>query len=261
MAEGSEILKDRISFLEQQVELLDESNRWYFLALDSFASLGELQSGLNQDREPEFVFLFTQTHLNKLFPFETVAFCLTEPESAGHRLVFCNPDAKKASMEKQLRYHKDNGNFGYALNWNQPFCVENSDRSKMHLHPLITKSSVVGMFMGHVNEDFKDLLPREKKVLSVILQHIAYTLENLFLHKFSRDLIMDRGHLSEREKQIARLLCINNGITDQELAGQLCISIHTVRSHLKNIFRKLEVKNRLQMISLLNRHQGPVATE
>lgn len=53
-----------------------------------------------------------------------------------------------------------------------------------------------------------------------------------------------RRSLTEREKQILRLVC--DGLTNAEIAMHLHISRETVKSEMKRIFRKIEVKNRTQ---------------
>jgi two-component system nitrate/nitrite response regulator NarL len=48
--------------------------------------------------------------------------------------------------------------------------------------------------------------------------------------------------LSEREREIVRLLA--EGLTDREIAAVLTISTRTVETHVGNILRKLDVRNR-----------------
>lgn len=50
--------------------------------------------------------------------------------------------------------------------------------------------------------------------------------------------------LTPREKDILRVL--STGGRNRDIAAELHISIHTVRTHLYNICRKLKVKNRMQ---------------
>jgi len=52
--------------------------------------------------------------------------------------------------------------------------------------------------------------------------------------------------LSKREKQIVNL--IGEGLTVNEIANKIVLSKHTVETHKKNIFFKLEVTNNAQLI-------------
>jgi LuxR family transcriptional regulator, positive regulator of biofilm formation len=56
----------------------------------------------------------------------------------------------------------------------------------------------------------------------------------------------ERPFLSSREIEIIGKLA--EGLTNDEIAGQLHISLYTVKTHLQNIYRKVEVSNRTQAI-------------
>jgi len=53
-----------------------------------------------------------------------------------------------------------------------------------------------------------------------------------------------RPRLTSREKEI--LLLLASGSSNEEIADNLCISYHTVKSHLNNIYKKIQAENRLQ---------------
>lgn len=55
------------------------------------------------------------------------------------------------------------------------------------------------------------------------------------------------GKITTREKTIIQFLL--NGLNSEEIAKQLSISTHTVRTHRKNILLKLDVKNTSELIS------------
>ncbi len=57
--------------------------------------------------------------------------------------------------------------------------------------------------------------------------------------------------LTPREMDVLR--CLSQGITNQEIAQQLVISIDTVKRHITNIFEKLGVSNRTQAVLLARR--------
>ncbi|MCD9025029.1 response regulator transcription factor [Cohnella silvisoli] len=52
--------------------------------------------------------------------------------------------------------------------------------------------------------------------------------------------------LTEQEKRI--LLLISDGLSNKEIAQYLNITGETVKSHIKNMYRKLEVNNRVQAL-------------
>jgi len=54
----------------------------------------------------------------------------------------------------------------------------------------------------------------------------------------------DRMALTQRENEILTMVAV--GATNEEIADRLCISPHTVKTHVYNIFKKINVPNRLQ---------------
>lgn len=60
-------------------------------------------------------------------------------------------------------------------------------------------------------------------------------------------------HLTERELEILKLAY--GGLTNPEIAEELYISRHTVKRHMHNIFEKLNVSTRLEMVHLVNKKQ------
>ena len=52
--------------------------------------------------------------------------------------------------------------------------------------------------------------------------------------------------LSERELQVLRLL--DSALTSEEIAGELFVSVHTVRTHIRNIYGKLDVHGRIEAV-------------
>jgi len=58
--------------------------------------------------------------------------------------------------------------------------------------------------------------------------------------------------LSTREKEILTLVA--NGLTNKEISQRLEISEHTVKNHLKNLFQKLHLNNRVQLAKYAYEH-------
>ena len=58
--------------------------------------------------------------------------------------------------------------------------------------------------------------------------------------------LVDQLGLSKREMEILNLLA--QGLSNQEIAEKLYVSLSTVKTHLQNLFEKLEVKRRTMAI-------------
>jgi DNA-binding NarL/FixJ family response regulator len=60
--------------------------------------------------------------------------------------------------------------------------------------------------------------------------------------------------LSEREREVLELL--TSGLSNKEIAARLTISSNTVKFHLRTIYSKLGVRNRVQAMQAVCRKQG-----
>ena len=66
----------------------------------------------------------------------------------------------------------------------------------------------------------------------------------------------DLGELSQREREI--LLMLSEGATNKDIAAKLFLSLNTIKSHIYNIYRKIDVPNRLQASLWAAKHlRGP----
>lgn len=60
-----------------------------------------------------------------------------------------------------------------------------------------------------------------------------------------RDVLIQKG-LSNREAEVAEL--VTKGLSNKEVANQLFVTEKTVKFHLTNIYKKMSVKSRAQLI-------------
>lgn len=73
-----------------------------------------------------------------------------------------------------------------------------------------------------------------------------------------RDVLIQKG-LSNRESEVAEL--VSKGLSNKEVANQLFVTEKTVKFHLTNIYKKMSVKSRAQLIVWCLPHLGFVENE
>ena len=87
------------------------------------------------------------------------------------------------------------------------------------------------------------------KVETVVVEKEVYVQRN---ENFVLDTsLVAQLELSKRELEILNLLA--QGHSNQEIAAKLFISLSTVKTHIQNLFEKLEVKRRIQAIEKAKR--------
>lgn len=87
--------------------------------------------------------------------------------------------------------------------------------------------------LWHTEQDFADHCAIEDEILRPSLTHLTRPANQAIFMK------EEEGELSERENDV--LVQIVKGLSNKEIADVLCISVHTVITHRKNITRKLHI--------------------
>ncbi|EMF9029892.1 LuxR C-terminal-related transcriptional regulator [Vibrio parahaemolyticus] len=126
----------------------------------------------------------------------------------------------------------------------------------LRIESLLTWSNLKGLF--YFEDDFDKVMMGLKGILNgenwlsrdILNQLIGYLLSlNNTVGELETKLEME---LTRREMQVLSALC--QGGSNLDIADSLFVSEHTVKSHLYSIFRKLEVKNRMQAITWAKRN-------
>jgi GAF domain-containing protein len=146
--------------------------------------------------------------------------------------------------------------------------------------PLCVGGDVIGM-IGVANKE-KGYGPENERLLSTFANQIAVAIDNARLHKHQQEMIVrlqqlhqhmneaereqllalerERGAagfrvdsssstqtrppLSTSQQEILRL--VTDGLSNGEIAGRIHLSENTVKSHIQEILRRLEARNRVQ---------------
>lgn len=121
-------------------------------------------------------------------------------------------------------------NYLVLFNINQLFCMEKLALQKgvrgflySHDDSCLLQKMVKTVLSGEI------WLPRKK-----LIEHICSDQQSVPTKKEWR--------LTKREKDILKLLV--EGKSNEAIAGALCLSPHTVKTHLYNLYKKIKVSNR-----------------
>ncbi|GCF93191.1 hypothetical protein NRIC_10820 [Enterococcus florum] len=102
-----------------------------------------------------------------------------------------------------------------------------------------------------------DFTQQDLTLLTILEPHFTLKLTQLYpyglpiLSDQTAEQPLDKFHLTEREQEVVRWLCSEASM--EEISQQMYISVHTVRKHAANIYRKTCCKNRNQLVALMNK--------
>ena len=109
--------------------------------------------------------------------------------------------------------------------------------------------------IGKNNFQYEDIF-----LLDMLKDHIAYRLErDQSTHfapgeqKLTVTQAAEQYELTRREQMILRLLM--QGLDNNQLCDELSISVNTLKKHILNIYRKLGIRNRVQMFKMIRERE------
>ncbi len=177
---------------------------------------------------------------NADFEVSGIAYDSTE---ANEQLQNNTPDA--AILDVNLESKEDGIDIARRINqkYQIPFLFLTSyaDKETLQRAKAVNPS---GYIVKPFNE--KTLLASLEIAISNHAAEKNHDMPKLSFEKLNRHLL---SPLSEREFELAQLLY--DGITNTQIAETLFISVNTVKTHLKNIYLKMDATSRIQVIKQL----------
>ncbi len=98
--------------------------------------------------------------------------------------------------------------------------------------------------------DLKNLAKRITVVNEPVLSTEVNESVNLLSNEDKLSLVIKKYHITDREKDVLTLAY--QGLTNPEIGEVLFISKHTVKKHMHNIFEKMEVTSRMELVHTVN---------
>ena len=122
---------------------------------------------------------------------------------------------------------------------------------------IVFREEPVGLIKFFRRKDKGDFTTRDLFVLDQLHKHFAYRLyyeekkgdARYFFAKGYREKICKKYNLTERESELFNYAV--QGFTSVEISKKMNISVHTVKKHFHNIYSKMNVSNRVQLLQCL----------
>lgn len=108
--------------------------------------------------------------------------------------------------------------------------------------------------IGKDNFQYDDIF-----MLDMLKDHLAYRLyrdrqeRQQAQEKLTVSQVTEKYELTKREHTILQLLM--EGKDNEEICQELSISVNTLKKHILNIYRKLGIRNRVQMFKMVREHE------
>lgn len=90
-------------------------------------------------------------------------------------------------------------------------------------------------------------------IIVALLGGMIYLLR-MIKAKARQELNSELSTLTMQEEKVARLIC--TGKSNKDIASELFISQSTIKTHISNIYSKLNINNRKQLIDIIKNHPG-----
>jgi PAS domain S-box-containing protein len=181
--------KINTKYLEERIQYLEEVNRFTLDVLEMAASLGDFQPSINKLQEPSVILEETRSRVQRLIPFQTLAFYLIDDTDNSFALASCKPKRDKAFLQNEVDFLIDNGTFAWTLRERRSVIVSTRNYERqLLLHVMATSSRVRGMFVGLMEKDTTTIPDTALSLLSIILLNSSNALESFDLYNMIREI-------------------------------------------------------------------------
>ena len=220
--------KDHIKYLEERIEYLEELNRFTLDTLEMAASLGDFQTSINKLQEPSLILDETRSRVQRLIPFQTLAFLLVDEADHEFFLASCQPESDKEFLKNEVDFLIDNGTFAWTLRERRPVIVSSKNyQRQLVLHVMATNSRVRGMFVGLLEKRETNIPDTALSLLSIILLNSSNALESFELYKMIREITKN---LEKKENYRTLFEAAPDGVEVLDVRGNVvdCNKTHQV---------------------------------
>jgi PAS domain S-box-containing protein len=223
--------KAHITYLEERIQYLEEVNRFTLDILEMAASLGDFQPSINKLQEPSVILEETRSRVQRLIPFQTLAFYLIDDADNSFALASCRPKRDKSLLQNEVDFLIDNGTFAWTLRERRAVIVSTKNyKRQLLLHAMATSSRVRGMFVGLMEKDTSNIPDTALSLLSIILLNSSNALESFELYKMIREISKS---LEKKENYRTLFEAAPDGVEVLDVRGNIVDCNKTYQALLK----------------------------
>lgn len=233
--------KQEVLQLSKRLFLFNKYREFFHSAIINFMMLS---NNVNEEKLKQYVVKFEKetVHLTRdKLVYSRALIMLGKPEEAekviNEVLEVTRKYKIKTVLIKAILIKIDILNINYAVNKREILnllveAVHYSSENSI-IEPYIVEGKNAGKFLMLLkNERLKDLNSTEKKFINIVLGYLQVEQKEEIL--------------SDREKEVLEVLA--TGASNKEIGKNLCISVSTVKTHIINIYSKLGVSNRVEVV-------------
>ena len=220
--------KAHTKYLEERIQYLEEVNRFTLDILEMAASLGDFQPSINKLQEPSVILEETRSRVQRLIPFQALAFYLIDDADNSFALASCKPKRDKTFLQNEVDFLIDNGTFAWTLRERRSVIVSTKNYERLLLlHAMATSSRVRGMFVGLMEKDTANIPDTALSLLSIILLNSSNALESFDLYKMIREI---SKNLEKKENYRTLFEAAPDGVEVLDVRGNVvdCNKTHQV---------------------------------
>ncbi len=205
-------------------------------ALEWMVSLGDVLVGFSPDQGLSKILKTSRLYLKRLIPFQTLSFLTVNEDHYDFHLSFCEPEADRALLQKELDLQIEKGHFAWALQQNRNLTVRPTYfDSPLILHPLVTRSNIVGLFAGILPKEKHTLNEMESNLLTLILFNTAQGLENAILYQkineqnqSLEEIVQKRTEELQHALEMARVASVAKGMFLANMSHEIRTPLNAV---------------------------------
>jgi signal transduction histidine kinase/HPt (histidine-containing phosphotransfer) domain-containing protein/ActR/RegA family two-component response regulator len=147
--------------------------------VDFSAAVGDLQTRFEHQQLPAQIYSLARNYIARIMRFKALGFMSVSETDADFLWVVDEAGEPSDALRREVAVLIENGTFGWALQQLRPVIIAGSSASASFvLHSLATRTHIFGMFVGEMEDIDSSIRNFDLDVLSIILFHSSYALEN-----------------------------------------------------------------------------------